>query len=496
MIDNFHINTISNIISDTLLQKFRMNPSYRIALVTTISYTIMNIQELRDPLYSVYTEYGSMLIPVIVVCAWWVYRCRLGKSEIRIFTPDAYDAVVFMIEKNPHFFDRYPSYINKDDVCSEYVLDPHFSSDFFDAIHNVQGTIKGGSETEDIVRESHNITQTRYFVCVSIDRQTGMSPKQYLDKLIEYRKNEESKGSHIKLVSYKVLYNYEDKDVINHKLVIYEGEKNNLDERYDLYMKSYFSPNRDWLWNYIKAVQFNPEKFSKFGQEARCNLLLHGPPGSGKSTFVYRLAMCLNRHIVSVDISNLTHRRYDLYQIIQSPIINCRKADPSNVIILLEEFDLTVQFLQQNKTVRGNKGKEDKEGKECKTNKEGKEDLEKNVNLFNENRRGFQVEDLLEVLQGPVPVKGSIIIATTNKYEHIRQICPSLFRPGRLTPIEFNYMSWDNLQELTEYYFNQELTIKHRPITTPTSEIIELAVQCSLYNTGGDIFQSKLDKLL
>ena len=49
----------------------------------------------------------------------------------------------------------------------------------------------------------------------------------------------------------------------------------------------------------------------------------------------------------------------------------------------------------------------------------------------------FQLEDLLEILQGPVPREGQIIIATTNKFDEIKNECPALFRPGRLTPIEF-----------------------------------------------------------
>ena len=42
--------------------------------------------------------------------------------------------------------------------------------------------------------------------------------------------------------------------------------------------------------------------------------------------------------------------------------------------------------------------------------------------------------DLLTVFQGAVPVEGCIIIAMTNKYEELTELCPTLFRAGRFVP--------------------------------------------------------------
>jgi hypothetical protein len=89
----------------------------------------------------------------------------------------------------------------------------------------------------------------------------------------------------------------------------------------------------------------------------------------------------------------------------------------------------------------------------------------------------LRLRDLLELFQGPVPVRDRIIVATTNNFEQIKSIIPPLFRPGRLTPIKFTYLDWDSLQELCQYYFNNQLNMAPFSITIPTSQITELAIK-------------------
>lgn len=65
---------------------------------------------------------------------------------------------------------------------------------------------------------------------------------------------------------------------------------------------------------------------------------------------------------------------------------------------------------------------------------------------------------MLELLQGPVNVSRLKIFATTNDIEGIRKICPMLLRHGRLTPVEFTYLTDSILDEITVYYFNIKLS--------------------------------------
>lgn len=67
-----------------------------------------------------------------------------------------------------------------------------------------------------------------------------------------------------------------------------------------------------------------------------------------------------------------------------------------------------------------------------------------------------QLDDLLEIFQGAVPLDGSIFIATTNKYDEIKKLCPALFRHGRLTPIYFGYFDGRLIKEICKQFYNEE----------------------------------------
>jgi hypothetical protein len=70
------------------------------------------------------------------------------------------------------------------------------------------------------------------------------------------------------------------------------------------------------------------------------------------------------------------------------------------------------------------------------------------------------LDDLLDVIQGPVPLCGSIIIATTNKYDEIKELCPPLFRHGILTPVLFVYADKYIVNEKCKYFYNTEFKEK------------------------------------
>jgi hypothetical protein len=85
----------------------------------------------------------------------------------------------------------------------------------------------------------------------------------------------------------------------------------------------------------------------------------------------------------------------------------------------------------------------------------------------------LRLSDLLELFQGPVPIKDRMIIATTNNYQNIKDTLPALFRAGRLTPLRFDNLDWQSFCELCQYYF-KALPTEEFDITMCTSGIIEL----------------------
>jgi DNA polymerase III delta prime subunit len=257
------------------------------------------------------------------------------------------------------------------------------------------------------------------------------------------------------------------------------------DERYEKFMKTYFSENRNEIWNAVASVNDTPEKFTAFGQDARANILLHGPPGTGKTSLVNRIAITLNRHIVSLDITQFIHNRDFLYRTIYDGCaINGVWCNANRYIVLLEEFDMTVNYF----TKRAEKEKEAPKiqlSSECETPLKAKP-------------REFQLDDLLELLQGAIPAPGRILFATTNHFEKLLTILPSLFRPGRLTPVHCNNISWKSLQELTMFYFAKSLELTEpKKMNLCTAEILRIAMDCKINSDKPfEMFSEKIHEKL
>ena len=74
--------------------------------------------------------------------------------------------------------------------------------------------------------------------------------------------------------------------------------------RKEKYMNSYFSIHKERLIKKLNSMCENDDIYSNYGHKKCLNLLLHGPPGSGKSSLAYRIAMSYNRNIISVDLSS------------------------------------------------------------------------------------------------------------------------------------------------------------------------------------------------
>jgi hypothetical protein len=118
-------------------------------------------------------------------------------------------------------------------------------------------------------------------------------------------------------------------------------------------------------------------------------------------------------------------------------------------------------------------------------------------NMDDDNKSNIlRLSDMLELFQGPVPIKNRIVMATTNNFEKIKNALPALFRSGRMSPIHFDYLDWKSLNELCMYYFNQQLTCEPHEVTIPTSQIIELAIKHVLTEKKFEDFQAELIGLM
>lgn len=327
-----------------------------------------------------------------------------------------------------------------------------------------------------------------------------INPKTLLDEMADHVSN--TKISTITLVYHKILAQKDEKKNIlpyNHAVKFYSGKKEELSTMENRYIKTLFHPKRDELWEIIKNNILNPNYYSDRGQVGRISFLFYGPPGTGKSTFAYRIAMCLFRHIISLDLRILN--KTDLYKLLNTPsLLTGTGYDYTKYIYLFEEFDISVKYLYYKQmNSNRNKNKYLNVMETVYDNKIECDDKSKTEDEFiNCERDEFTLRDLLEIFQGAIPFSQMIMLASTNKYEDIKKLCPELFRPGRMTPIYFGYIDRETLQEISMYFFKKKLQCRiPNDIKAPTSEIIEIALDSSQKKSDQFAhFSKKINELL
>lgn len=170
----------------------------------------------------------------------------------------------------------------------------------------------------------------------------------------------------------------------------------------------------------------------------RLNILLYGPPGSGKSSFIKALANYTQRSVINIDLSTVTDY-LDLLRILHMKQIfngsNSCYVPLNKRIYILEDIDC-----QSNNV-----------------NNRANTNADNVANTTNAPKK-IHLSGILNSLDGVVELKDTIIIMTTN---HIDKLDPALIRPGRINiRVLLDRMKLPYVAQLLKYHYNEIISEK------------------------------------
>lgn len=279
---------------------------------------------------------------------------------------------------------------------------------------------------------------------------------------------------------YNFIYDQDDEGIPCFKKIIFKSNKT--------FDNVFFSQKKEL----VKRLDFftnGEELYKRLGIPHTFGVLLHGEPGTGKTSTIKAIVNYTKRHIISVplhkikDISVLT--KLFLTEIIDGVIVPFDKRiyvfeelDCNGLNDILQERQSTSKSNQNNNIIDKLKEQIEHNDKDITIDDISILVSPSNIqNNKNKDKRTITLGSLLELLDGVVETPGRIIIMTTNYPDRLDK---ALIRPGRIDMnIQFSKTSKQDICEMFKLWFNRTLTSEE--LLTITPERFSHAEICKIF---------------
>jgi broad-specificity NMP kinase len=225
------------------------------------------------------------------------------------------------------------------------------------------------------------------------------------------------------------------------KLKIYD-KSSKLQNTFD-YKPTIFLNKKDAIMTEKIIHLFNNENDSlkKKGFINKLSILLYGPAGTGKTTWIKYFAFCLQKNIKMVDISKVKSNQ-ELDDILKT-----------DCIVVMEELDkmLDESFKTTETTTYSQSNDELMKGLSSTTEGNKQTTVVKNTDRLS-------LDHVMQKLDGLISSNNQIFIFTSNFPQKIVDYCDALIRPGRVDyAIKIDYCSFYQFTSICQDFFEVEV---------------------------------------
>lgn len=286
--------------------------------------------------------------------------------------------------------------------------------------------------------------------------------EEYLSKIFARYEMEEAmkKDENLYVYSFKKMSNEDYNNYIEYEESVFKSNKhfhNTFFEQKEALLKKvdFFMNNRDW--------------YAKMGIPYTLGIILHGPPGTGKTSIIKCIGNYMRRHIVNVDLNRIS-KTSELNMVFFDDKYNQKKIKQSDRILVLEDIDAMDKIVLDRETENDTKSSSDDSDSDCddvsnifkksnskKSPKKDNLELKKIINEYKKEQDFLTLSQMLNIIDGIHEGDGRVLIMTTNHYHKLDR---ALVRPGRIDiNLEVKQANHVVIQQVVDFlYEGQTLT--------------------------------------